>query len=229
LHDLGIRDIPLLVLTHEQLDHVAGIAGVFRQRRVHRVLITTLPEPAAGYQLMMATLRERGLTPETATAGMGVDVGSTHLAVLGPRRDFVGTRSDPNNSSVVMIATIHQKRIMLAGDAEVEAQDDLLTSGVDLHADVLKVPHHGSAYSDPAFLAAVHPSLAIISVGAHNDYGHPSPLMIAELGRLGVPVLRTDKDGDIAVVEQAHRLVPVVRSVVRATMAACRPPPMLLR
>src|SRR5581483_6122009 len=107
---------------------------------------------------------------------------------------YHGTRSDPNNSSLVLRADVHGVRILLPGDAEIEAQDALLDAGVDLRADVLKVPHHGSAYSDPRFLAAVHAQLAVVSVGAHNDYGHPSPVLLADLARLGVPLLRTDQD-----------------------------------
>jgi hypothetical protein len=85
----------------------------------------------------------------------------------------------------------------------------------------------------------VHASLALVSVGVGNDYGHPSPLLIAELGRLGVPIRRTDADGDVAVVGQGDRLVPVLHatrtgnalrrsSVAHETMAQCRPPPLML-
>ena len=69
--------------------------------------------------------------------------------MLGPRAAFHGTRSDPNNSSLVLRASIDGTRILLPGDAEVEAQQALLDAGTDLRADVLKVPHHGSAYFVP--------------------------------------------------------------------------------
>jgi competence protein ComEC len=131
--------------------------------------------------------------------GTALTVGDVHLDVLGPAHAFHGTRSDPNNSSLVLRATVRGIRILLPGDAEVEAQQALVDAGADLRADVLKVPHHGSAYSDPRLLAAARARLAVISVGLHNDYGHPSPLLLAELRRLGVPVLRTDLDGDVAV------------------------------
>ena len=85
--------------------------------------------------------------------------------MLGPDRGYRNTRSDPNNSSVVLRATVAGVRILLPGDAEVEAQDDLLAAGTDLRADILKVPHHGSRYSDPPSCGAVHARLALISVG----------------------------------------------------------------
>jgi competence protein ComEC len=102
---------------------------------------------------------------------------------------------------------------MLPGDAEIEAQQSLAESGVDLQADVLKVPHHGSAYSDPEFLAAVHAKVGIISVGAGNDYGLPSPVLLTQLDRLGVPVERTDRDGDVAVVYSNGTLSTVERGI----------------
>ena len=93
-----------------------------------------------------------------------------------------------------------------------EAQEAIVGAGADLSADVLKVPHHGSAFQFPAFLAAVHASVGIVSVGTGNDYGHPSPLLLAELAKLGVTVSRTDRDGDVAVAVRDGETVVVRRS-----------------
>src|SRR6185503_1158701 len=173
LHQLGISQIPLLVLTHFHLDHVAGLAGVLHQRQLGRVITSPLLDPVSGYRLVADQLTGRGIVLEPAIAGEVLHAGPLRLEVLGPRRSYRDTRSDPNNSSVVLRATIGDERILLPGDAELAAQDDLLAAGTDLRADILKVPHHGSAYSDAAFLGAVHARVALISVGLHNDYGHP--------------------------------------------------------
>ena len=90
--------------------------------------------------------------------------------------------------------------VLLAGDVESEAQSDLVRSGTDLRADVLKVPHHGSADADPAFLAATGARVALVSVGAGNPYGHPAPDLLSVLSRSGMRVHRTDEQGDLAVV-----------------------------
>jgi competence protein ComEC len=148
-----------------------------------------------------------------------LDVGDVRLDALGPASPFHGTRSDPNNSSEVLLATVDGVRILLPGDAELEAQRALLASGADLRAEVLKVPHHGSAYSDPAFLAAVHAQVGIISVGRNNDYGHPSPVLLSELARLGVPSQRTDLAGDIAVVAHDHQLSTVAHGTAATPTA----------
>ncbi|HEY2983395.1 MAG TPA: ComEC/Rec2 family competence protein, partial [Jatrophihabitantaceae bacterium] len=200
LADLHVHDIPLLIISHYHLDHVGGVDGVFHGRQVRAAIAGPLAEPASGVEIVRDVLADHRLAVESPGIGGRIDVGAVHLEVLAPRVAMRGTRSDPNNSSLVLRATVRGVRILLPGDAEIEAQQSMLAAGVDVRADVLKVPHHGSAYSDARFLAAVHARLAVISVGLHNDYGHPSPLLLAELAKLGMPVRRTDRDGDVAVV-----------------------------
>jgi competence protein ComEC len=144
LRELGIHRIPVLVLSHMHLDHVGGLSGVLHEREIGQVVTSPLTEPASGHRLVVDVLGRRGLQPHAISAGLSIDAGPVHLDVLGPARSFSGTRSDPNNSSVVLMATMSGRRILLTGDAEVEAQDALLAAGTDLHADILKVPHHGS-------------------------------------------------------------------------------------
>ena len=224
LHDQRITEVPLLVLTHDHVDHVAGIGGVLHGRRVGRVISGPLAEPESGAALVADALRPRHLQAEPASVGLGLRVGSVTLEVLGPLRAFRGTRSDPNNSSLMLRADSHGVRILLPGDAEIEAQQQLLGVGADVAADVLKVPHHGSAYSDHSFLSAVHARLAVISVGAHNDYGQPAPSLLGELDRLGMVVRRTDRDGDVAVTWTNGRLGTQVRRAVGVALSeGCRP------
>jgi competence protein ComEC len=91
-------------------------------------------------------------------------------------------------------------RVLFTGDLGAAAQARILATGVDLRADVLKVPHHGSADVDPEFLAASGAQVALVSVGADNTYGHPTPGLLALLARNGMRVHRTDVEGDLAVV-----------------------------
>ena len=144
--------------------------------------------------------------------------GGLELRAIGPTRTLTGTRSDPNNNSLVLRATSHGVSVLLAGDAETEEQGDLLADDdpSDLRADVLKVAHHGSAYQDPSLLAVIHPAVALVSVGAGNPYGHPNAGLMAALTRAGVRVLRTDRDGDAAVVATDHGLAVVTANASRA-------------
>lgn len=122
----------------------------------------------------------------------------------------VGEGGEINNSSVVVHVRWPHGSLMLSGDIETDAQSELLRRGVPT-ADILKVPHHGSARQDHAFLAAVGARAALISVGADNDYGHPAVPTLSVLHRLGVRVHRTDQSGDLAVIEQGTSLAIVGR------------------
>jgi competence protein ComEC len=138
-----------------------------------------------------------------ARRGQSFDLGqAVHVAVLAPELPLItGTSSDINNNSVVLRLTFGHVAMLLTGDAQAEAEARMLADGADLRADVLKVGHHGSAYSStPAFLEAVHPRVALISCGLHNVFGHPSPRTLAALGAAGAKIYRTDLDGGISVV-----------------------------
>ena len=212
LRDLHVTAVPLLVVTHLHLDHVGGIDGLLRGRPVGAGITGPLAEPEAGLAVAEHALGPRHLVLRVATVGLHLVVGAVQLTVLAPEVAYRGTRSDPNNSSLVIRAEVHGRRILLPGDAEIDAQDDLLRSGIDLRADVLKVSHHGSGYFQPAFLTAARARVAVISVGAHNDYGHPAASLLSALAELGVPTLRTDRDGDVAVAVRGGGLVTVHRA-----------------
>ncbi|MFI9643831.1 ComEC/Rec2 family competence protein [Micromonospora sp. NPDC051925] len=225
LRRLGVREVSLLLVSHFHVDHVGGVGGVFRGRRVVEVRTPGVAEPSAGRDLVNAAVsgqqRRPGAggteVPRPAPVGWSYRAGGVELVVLGPPYPLRGTRSDPNNNSLVLRATVAGVRILLAGDAETEEQRALLDRGPPdaVRAEVLKVAHHGSAYQDPEFLRAVRPSVAVVQVGVDNDYGHPSPSILSHLARDGVRVLRTDTDGDVAVVTGRHGLAVVTRGADR--------------
>ncbi|MEU8296891.1 ComEC/Rec2 family competence protein [Micromonospora sp. NPDC048909] len=215
LRRLGIREVSLLVVSHFHADHVGGVAGVFRGRRVSEVLTPGWSEPETGQELVRAAAAGGRARLVTAPAGWTYRVGGVALVVLGPPYPLRGTRSDPNNNSLVLRATVAGVRILLPGDAESEEQQALLDRMPPsaFRAEVLKVAHHGSGYQDGAFLDAVRPAVALVPVGAGNTYGHPHPALLARLSRGGVRVLRTDTDGDVAAVRGDAGLAVVARGV----------------
>ena len=242
LRSLGIDQIAVLLLTHMDLDHVGGVAGAVRGRDVGVAVTSPLPETPGRTVAVRAALAARGVPLQVAPVGATWRVGDVTLEFLAPRADELGSGCDANDCSVVTRATVDGHRVLLTADESTDAQDRLLASGVDLTADVLKVPHHGSRFTDPAFLAAAHARLAVVSVGAENRYGHPAPATMSALGRLGIPVARTDLDGAVAVAsapggglavttQRARPMVPTAAgrsapglSEPSVTMAACHPP-----
>jgi competence protein ComEC len=219
LSDLGVRDVPLLAISHFHLDHVAGLAGVLRGRTVGRVITGPLQDPESGVELVRTQLAA-ATTVSSPASGARFTVGRVSLEVLAPVVTLHDTRSDPNNESLVIRASVGDLRILLPGDAEVEEQQTLLDAGVDLRADVLKVPHHGSAYSLPEFFAATHAQVALVSCGLNNDYGHPAPQLVSTLARLGIPMRRTDRDGDLAVRGPPAHLTVTVRGKANSAVGS---------
>jgi beta-lactamase superfamily II metal-dependent hydrolase len=119
------------------------------------------------------------------------------LDILAPSMPLLAdTGDDVNENSIVAMLCYHDFRELFMGDAGESSEARLLAIGADLHADVLKVGHHGSQYaSTPPFIAAVHPQAAFISVGRHNTFGHPGASTLATLERAGATIYRTDRCG----------------------------------
>jgi competence protein ComEC len=170
--------------------------------------------PAVAQQLdTLRAAERRGIPVRGPPAGAVVAVGELVLEVLGPPpgRPYAGTRSELNNTSIVLRASVMGVgSVLLAGDVEREAQADLLADHLErLRVDVLVVPHHGSRTSDPEFLAATGAHTAVISVGRGNRHGHPAREVLEVLGSAGMRVLRTDLEGTIRVAVGAGSRQPV--------------------
>ncbi|MEU0333072.1 ComEC/Rec2 family competence protein [Streptomyces sp. NPDC006193] len=217
LRQLGVTRIPLLVLTHFHADHVAGLPGVLRGRTVAAIQTTALGEPADQAEFVSREAAERRIPVTTAVAGEERRTGPLAWRVLWPPRSArppPGARvppawpgagpepEGPNDASVVLLVRTGGLRLLLLGDLEPPAQRSLLRSPAAAGmagADVLKVAHHGSAYQDPELIRLVAPRVALVSAGADNPYGHPAPATVAALRAGGAVVLRTDRDGALAV------------------------------
>lgn len=177
LHQLGINEIPLLVLTHIHADHVGGLAGARKNRKVGVTWFGNI------------------------NAGTHAHVGNVDIDVKWP--DGSGNYT-PNNSSIAATFTSADFTLFAAGDIEPLVQEQL-RSRIG-HVDVYKVAHHGSRFQDPTLMRELSPTVAVISVGALNTYGHPAPSTISALTGLGAKVLRTDIDGAVAIRANRHRL-----------------------
>lgn len=215
LRDLGVHEVPLVILTHPHRDHVGGLDGIFRSgRRVGAVIVSPGRAPAHESARISAALGRKGIAEWVASPGARWRFGPSELIVVGPAAGAVpggsGEGSVINNESVVMLVRWAAGSILLSGDVETEGQAELLRMGLP-PADLLKVPHHGSARQDARFLAATGARAALISVGADNGYGHPAPPTLGMLHRLGMRVYRTDESGALAVIDQSGRLAVVSR------------------
>ncbi len=204
LDQLGVQAIPLLVLTHFHADHVGGLDRLLGSRPIGRVVVSPLASPGATAGAIGAELAERGIPVTVAVAGQDFDVGVARWQTIaaGLRLGSGGEgaeSSEENNSSIVGRVSVPGLSVLVTGDVEPEGQQEILASGADVRATVLKVPHHGSSRQDPGFIQATGATLALIEVGKDNTYGHPASKTLRLLEGFGMQVLRTDQQGAIAI------------------------------
>ena len=204
LDRLGIAHVPLIVLTHFHADHVDGLPGVLENRDVGEVDVTSMVDPPEGAAAVERALAQSSARPAVVAAyGLTRRVGDVTLQTLWPLPGAptagIGDGSAANDASVVLLAEVRGVRILLTGDIEPPGQLALRRTLPGLDVDVLKVPHHGSRHQDLEFLTGLRARLALISVGADNDYGHPDPGVVSALTATGAVVRRTDLDGDVLV------------------------------
>jgi len=137
-------------------------------------------------------------------------LGESCLEVLHPPFTLGGEAGAPNDVSLVLRITYRRSSLLLTGDIEESSESNLLESGLLVRTDLLKVAHHGSNSSSTSpFLDALHPSIAVISAGAGNLWGHPSPEVLERFSQRGIPLLRTDQDGAIRLRSDGYRWVQV--------------------
>ncbi|HET7388545.1 MAG TPA: ComEC/Rec2 family competence protein [Nocardioidaceae bacterium] len=211
LRGIGVRRLPVVVLTHYHADHVDGLPAVLSGRQVGEIDVTATRDPPENAAAVDAWAAAAEVPVRVAPYGEVRRVGDLTWQVVGPVRpvltDETGEEgSIPNNASLVLLVRVRGVSILMSGDMEPPAQRLLHRSLPDLHVDVLKVPHHGSRYQDPQLITTLGARLAVISVGADNDYGHPAASTLAMLRSAGMQVRRTDRDGTIAVVVRHGRL-----------------------
>lgn len=205
LRTLGVTEVPLVVLTHFHADHVAGLPGVLRGRPVGAIETTALEQPAEQAEFVRRQAAARRVPVVRAAAGEERRAGPLSWRVLWPPAGSEPGPEGANDASVTLLVRVAGLRLLLLGDLEPPAQQALLRSpeGALLNrVDVLKVAHHGSAFQDPELIRRAAPRAALVSVGADNTYGHPAPGTVAALRASGAVVLRTDRDGALAVVER---------------------------
>jgi competence protein ComEC len=207
--------VALFVLSHPHADHVGGAASLFAALHPRRFLDPGYVGTTPAYLAALHEARAVGIPWQRVRPGDSLVVDEVVVTALAPDSAWAAHLDDANLASTVLVARIRDVRFLLTGDAEAPEEAWLLEhAAAALRADVLKVAHHGSATSTTApFLAAVRPRLALVSVGAHNGYGHPDAEVLSALSVSGAAVLRTDLDGTVIVRTDGRSLEVEARGV----------------
>ena len=201
----------LVVLTHPSADHVTGLVEVLNRYQVKQVLYPDLDYDSSIYKEWLDLVDEKDIKYTIAQAGQEIDLGDgVVIEVLNPRiTPLSDTESDVDNNGVVLRVTGGEVSFLLTADIMWEAEFELITHRASLNSTGLKVAHHGSDTSTtPEFLAVVDPTLAIISVGEDNPFGHPNPEVMARLTQKSGSenIYRTDENGTIEFITDGERL-----------------------
>jgi DNA internalization-related competence protein ComEC/Rec2 len=200
LRSKGISKVDLLVLTHPDDDHIGGASTLLRRLSVSRLATSMPATKAPGLDPVRQLAKERGTEQVTLSKGMQIDLkDGVQFDVLSPPATGVATTEHvDNNNSVVLRVHFGRTSFLLTGDAEAGAEQEMLAAKNDVHVDVLKLGHHGSKTSTTEpLLEATHPTVAVVSAGKDNRYGHPHPDVVKRLEARGIRIVRTDRQGTL--------------------------------
>ena len=193
----GVTALQAVVATHCDEDHCGGLAGVLAKYPAERVLCSVTEYDTKAFTDFVKYADVQGRAIEQPQPGEHWTLGGAAVTVLGPLRDY----EDNNENSVVLRIDYGETSFLFTGDIGLEAEDELVESGADLSATVLKVAHHGSRGSSGyVFLRAAAPQYGVISVSADNSYGHPTEQALSRLRDAGVQLYRTDLQGTVTAV-----------------------------
>ncbi|HZP44180.1 MAG TPA: DNA internalization-related competence protein ComEC/Rec2 [Candidatus Binataceae bacterium] len=194
-----IMQVDYVLLSHPDRDHYGGLIYIVRNFRVGAFWTSGVESPDITYGVLLDALRRAPTASATCNAAHPpTAIGGVLLRCLGPLATMAELKE--NNSSMVVRLDYGASSILFAGDLEAKGERELIAAGANLRAAVLKVPHHGShTSSSAAFVAAVSPALAVISLGYHNRFHFPAAEVIARYRAAHATVLRTDEDGAISV------------------------------
>jgi len=199
---LGVKRLDVVVASHPHADHFVGLPAVLARFQVGVVLQSACPTTSALQVELDRAIADEGIDSRTPWAGESFVAGDVRLDVLSPHECYSGTESDTNNDALVIRLSRGDDVVLFATEPEEPAQEWLLEqrdeAGLDLRADVLKVPHHGAATSVAEFFDAVAAPVAVVSVG-ENTYGHPVPSTLDALAGAGSAVWRTDERGTVTI------------------------------
>lgn len=191
------RTIDLIILTHPEKDHLAGLLEVLKSYKVENILWTGIVRDTAEWELWQKQISEEGASIKIARAGQRVSADKATLEILFPFESLEGLEfKDSNNTSIVSRLVLKENSFLFTGDIHESAEKKLLASVINLDTDVLKVSHHGSKTStSEEFIEKISPEIAVISLAKNNPYGHPAKETLNRLK--DIKILRTDLLGDI--------------------------------
>lgn len=199
----GVNKVDILIGTHPDADHIGGLDAVVDAFDIGSIYMPKVSSNTKTFESLLTSIANKKLKVTTAKAGISLELDDqVTVKMIAPVQIY----DDKNNMSAVVKLTFGNNSFLFMGDAEVDSEQDMLSSGADLKADVLLVGHHGSNSStSQSFLNAVQPQYAVIQVG-DNNYGHPTDQILKRLTDYKIVVYRNDKQGNIIFTSNGQKI-----------------------
>lgn len=204
LQERGIEKLDYVIGTHPDADHIGGLDVILTKFDCDVVMFPEAESDTFAYRRMMEAVAYKGYQITGPELFKTYALGNASFEIVGPAKGYA---ESSNNDSIALKVTFGENSFLFIGDAEKEAQMDMMQSGAELESDVLKAGHHGSSDSaDQLFLETVRAEFAVISCGMGNDYGHPHKGTLKLFREFGVKVFRTDEQGSVTAISDGSKI-----------------------
>lgn len=205
LKSQGVNKLDYVIGTHPHEDHVGSLDTVIKTFEIGTIIMPQKQANTKTFEDVLDSISAKGLSITKPVVGTKYELGSASFTILSPNKSNYG--DELNNWSVGIKLVNGNNSFVMCGDAEEQAESDIVANGIDISADVLKVGHHGSATSTlQAFLNKVNPTYAVISCGKNNSYGHPTEQTLNKLNDKGIQIFRTDDQGTIIATSDGNEI-----------------------
>lgn len=197
LNNLNIENIDYVIATHPHADHIGSMDNVINDFNVKNIILPDAVATTKTYNNMLDAVEDNNVNAIKADVGDKYSFGECSFEIICP---YEIDEENLNNSSVGIILTHGNNKMLFMGDGEAKVEEQIIASGRDLNVDLYKVSHHGSrTSSSEKFISLLSPEYSVISCGKDNDYGHPHSETISTLEKYGSKIYRTDQCGDIVI------------------------------